>query len=162
MAALQLLDNQRSDAMTEHAYAQQAGLTDAEFLRQFEAASLPADYFSHLGHLRAAFLFLERESLILAQRHFATAIARYAAALGKPEKFHTTVTYALLAIMAARQGVQRCPHWRGFVAANPELLTGARELLLNYYHAATLDGDNARRQFVLPDKASLASLLAAS
>lgn len=148
--------------MTVEAYAVQAQLSDAEFLQQFEAATLPADYFSHLGHLRAAFLFLERESVILAQRHFAAAIQRYATALGKPEKFHTTITYALLAVIAARQGVQRCAGWRQFVAANDDLLHGARELLLKYYHEATLNGDNARRQFVLPDKASLASLMAAS
>lgn len=148
--------------MTAEAHQMQAQLSDAEFLAQFEAATLPAEFFSHLGHLRAAFLFLEREPVILAQRHFAGAIARYATALGKPEKFHTTVTYALLAVIAARQGVQRCKNWREFVAGNADLLAGARTLLLHYYTAETLDSDNARRQFVLPDKASLASLMAAS
>jgi hypothetical protein len=147
--------------MSQDPYALHASLSDNDFLRQLEAATLPADYFGHLGHIRAAYLFLERESVILAQRHFAGAIQRYASALGKPEKFHTTVTYALLAVMAARQGVQRSKSWREFVAGNPDLLTSARELLLSYYNAGTLDSDNARRQFVLPDRASLASLLAA-
>lgn len=147
---------------THNALATQQQLSDTAFLQQFEAATLPPVFFDHLGHLRAAFLFLERESVILAQRHFAAAVDRYATALGKPEKFHTTVTFALLAVIAARQGVQRFPNWQAFISGNPDVVTNARELLLNYYHAATLDSERARQQFVLPDKASLASLMAAS
>lgn len=148
--------------MNPEQLATQLALTDSEFLRQFETAVLPKEFFSHVGHLRAAFLFLERESVILAQRHFASAIQRYANALGASEKFHTTITYALLAVMAARQGVQRQADWQTFIAGNPDLLTDARGLLLKYYHADTLDSEQAKRQFVLPDKASLASLMAAS
>jgi hypothetical protein len=147
--------------MTQSAFAAQAALNDADFLQQFEAATLAAELFSHLGHVRAAFLFLQREPLILAQRHFASAIQRYAGALGKPEKFHTTVTYALLAVMAARQGIQLCKNWGEFVTSNADLVSDGRALLLNYYTITTLDSDNARRQFVLPDKASLANLMAA-
>jgi len=147
--------------MNQNAFAGQSALDDAEFLRQFEAATLPSDYFNHLGHLRAAWLFLDRESLILAQRHFATAVQRYATSLGASEKFHTTMTYALLAVMAARQGVQGGKDWQAFVSANPDMVTDARGLLLNYYYAETLDSDTAKRQFVLPDRASLASLMAA-
>ncbi len=145
--------------MTDTALTLHAQLSDREFLQQFEATTLPAGYFNHVGHLRAAFLFLERESVILAQRHFATAVQRYATVLGAPEKFHTTITYALLAVMAARQGVQRCANWQAFLAENPDLRNDARGLLLRYYSAATLDSDNAKKQFVLPDKATLASLM---
>ncbi len=145
--------------MTDAAVTVQSQLRDSEFLQQFEATTLPAEFFNHVGHLRAAFLFLERESVILAQRHFATAVQRYATALGAPEKFHTTITYALLAMMAARQGVQRCANWQAFLVQNPDLRGDARGLLLRYYSAEMLDSDNAKKQFVLPDKATLASLM---
>ena len=154
--------NKTVESMNHQAWAAHQAVSDSQFLQQFEQATLPAALFDHLGHLRAAFLFLERESVILAQRHFANAIQRYADALGKPEKFHMTITYALLAVMAARQGVQRCPDWSAFIAANPDLLSDARALLLSYYSADMLASDKARQQFVLPDKTSLASLLAAS
>ena len=69
--------------MNHPAWSAHQAVSDSHFLQQFEQATLPAALFDHLGHLRAAFLFLERESVILAQRHFASAIQRYAAALGK-------------------------------------------------------------------------------
>lgn len=146
--------------MTHDTLASHQLLSDSEFLQQFEDASLDPSLFKHVGHLRGAFLFLQREPMLLAQRHFTQTLQRYAAALGAPDKFHATVTYALLAIMSARQGVQQCANWREFLQKNPDLTQDASKLLSQYYHPETLESEQARKTFVLPDKASLASMIA--
>jgi len=99
--------------------------------------------------------------MLLAQRHYTNALKRYAEALGAPEKFHATITYAVLAIMSARQGVQRCSSWREFIQRNPDLTTNADGLLNQYYHEATLQSAEAKTRFVLPDKATLAKMITA-
>lgn len=145
--------------MTTDALSRHQPLADDDFLAQFKDCTLEARYFNHIGHLRAAFLMLERQPMLLAQKDYSTSLQRYAASLGVPEKYHATATYALLALMAARQGVQRCPDWRSFLARNADLVNDAQGLLLQYYRAETLASEQARKQFVLPDRTSLAELL---
>lgn len=47
------------------------------------------------------------------------------------------------------------PGYEVFAAANPDLLGPSRAFLLSYYSAATLDGDLARCQFLLPERLPL-------
>lgn len=148
-------------AMNPDALSRHQILSDRDFLEQFERAELDKSLFNHIGHLRAAFLFLQREPMLLAQRHYTSALKRYAESLGAPEKFHATITYAILAIMSARQGVQRCDSWREFVQRNPDLTHHAMELLNQYYQPSTLQSEEAKQRFVLPDKTSLATMMAA-
>ncbi|QGX40022.1 hypothetical protein [Permianibacter aggregans] len=148
--------------MTTDALSRHQILSDRDFLDQFERAELDKSLFNHTGHLRAAFLFLQREPMLLAQRHYTAALKRYAESLGAPEKFHATITYAILAIMSARQGVQRCASWREFIQRNPDLANHADQLLNQYYHLKTLQSDEAKKSFVLPDKATLAKMISAS
>ena len=147
--------------MTTDAISRHNALTDNEFLTQFEDCQLDPSLFNHIGHLRAAFLMLQRQPMLIAQKHYSTSLLRYATHLGAPEKYHATVTYAILAIMAARQGLQCCPDWRAFIRQNMDMVSNAKGLLAQYYRDETLQSADARRQFVLPDKTSLAEMIGA-
>jgi hypothetical protein len=69
--------------------------------------------------------------------------------LGKPERYHETITVAYLALiqqhMCQRGGGGE---WAAFERDNPELLRPG--LLLEFYPKAQLESDLARRVFVLP------------
>ena len=124
-------------------------MTDADFLAALERCALPEAEFTHAAHVRAAYLCLCAGSFGQAIDRMATAIRRYAASLGKTDRYHDTITVAFLTVIRERI----CERgdgggWAGFVAANPDLLD--RELLLRHYPREQLQSTLARRVFVLP------------
>ena len=79
----------------------------------------------------------------------AAALRRYATSLGKPDRYHDTITVGFLALIRARLSERGdAGGWRAFAAANPDLLD--RGLLLRHYPAQQLQSALARRVFVLP------------
>jgi hypothetical protein len=78
-----------------------------------------------------------------------TVIRAYASSLGKPERYHETITVAFLALIQEHM-IERGDGgtWAGFASANRELLEP--QTLLRFYSPAQLRSDLARRIFVLP------------
>jgi hypothetical protein len=125
-------------------------MNDDEFLAALEACTLPECEFDHAAHVRAGYLYLRAGSFGAAIDRMAAAIRRYATSLGKPERYHDTITIAYLALIRRHlvEGGDR-GGWPAFAAANPELLD--RTLLLRFFSKAQLESAAARRVFVLPD-----------
>lgn len=128
---------------------------DASFLAALEDCSLPATQFTHRNHLRAGWLYLETSPLPEAARSCALAIQRYAASVGKPEKFHLTLTLAFMHLIADWRRQRAARTWREFLAACPELEHGARDLIAIHYSAELLASERARKTFVPPDRQPL-------
>jgi hypothetical protein len=122
--------------------------TDGEFLAALEACTLPASAFRHADHLRAAYLYLRVGSFADAVARMTTALRRYAASQGKPERYHETITVAYLALV--NQHLQErgdAGGWEGFLRDNPDLFD--KRLLLHYYRPETLSSARARQMFLL-------------
>ena len=128
-------------------------LTDDRFLADFLACRLPAAGFDHWGHLRAAWLLLQRHPLEDAVELSCDGIARLATHLGVPGKYHRTLSEALVRLMAAAGAVGQ--PWPEFLAVNPRLVADAQGLLGEYYSAARLADPLARTAFLPPDLAPL-------
>jgi hypothetical protein len=128
-------------------------VTDDEFLRALETCQLPESAFGHAAHVRAAYLYLREEGFSGALARTRRAIRAYARHLGKPERYHETITVAYLALIQQHM-CQRgdAGGWPAFGRENPELLRPG--LLLEYYPKAQLESDLARRVFVLPHSIS--------
>ena len=123
-------------------------MTDAEFLAALEAATLPESAFTHREHVRAAYLYLRRGSFGAALDAMAAALRRYAAAQGRPDRYHETMTVAFMALINERLAGDGDPgSWPAFAACHPDLL--GRGLLAAYYPAAFLADERARRVFRL-------------
>jgi hypothetical protein len=125
-------------------------VTDDELIDGFEASSLPA--FPHADHVRLTIVYLARHGRAEAERKLVDGLRRFAVAKGVPEKFHVTMTLAWLDLVedAGRQH----PDARGaveLVAACPQLLD--RDALLQFYSPERLNSDEARQQWVPPDRA---------
>jgi hypothetical protein len=128
-------------------------VNDEEFLERFENASLPPDGFRHADHVRMAFLYLRKYPAVEALWHFSAALARFAAAQGKGERYHETITWAYLLIIRERMARdERRWSWSEFAGANPDLLNWEDSVLKKYYREETLASDLARRTFLLPDR----------
>jgi hypothetical protein len=129
-------------------------MTDNEFIASFENCSLANEAFHHADHVRMAFLYLARNPALEALQRFSASLARFAAANGKPQLYHETITWAFLFLIRerlARTGWRQT--WTEFAAGNPDLLNWKDNALKKYYRGETLASDLARTTFLLPDKA---------
>jgi hypothetical protein len=123
-------------------------MTDAELVRAFEACAL--DPFPHALHVRAAWCYLRTYPLLEAIARFSRALQRFAAAKGKPDRYHETITIAFALIIAERLGAARELDWDGFAARNHDLLQWQPSVLDRYYADNVLTSARAREVFVLP------------
>jgi hypothetical protein len=114
--------------------------SDDEFISAVEACAIES--FHHSDHIRLARLYCERWGLPEGSRRIVETIQRLAAHGGQPDKYHHTMTLAWMRVVdAARQG------------PGADLLD--KNALRNYYSAAVLSSDMARRGWVEPDLAPL-------
>jgi hypothetical protein len=133
-------------------------MTGAELIRQFEEGSTPADTFHHADHVRLAFEYLLRYSVLEALESFSDALNRFATAQGKADRYHETITWAYLLLIRERMirsGQAQDRHtqtWEKFAECNPDLLIWKGGALATLYRQETLDSELARRIFVLPDR----------
>ncbi len=128
-------------------------MTGDELIKQFEDGATPAGTFHHADHVRLAFEYLRRYSVLEALQRFSDALKRFAAAQGKAQLYHETITWAYLLLIReriARAG--RSQTWQEFADRNPDLLIWKGGVLGTLYRQETLDSDLARHTFVLPDQ----------
>lgn len=126
-------------------------IRDDEFIASFEDCALANESFRHRDHVRMAFLYLCRYPALEAVERFSTALARFAAAKGKPSLYNETITWAFLFVIRERMARVTGPQsWEDFAARNPDLLS--RDLPKKYYREETLASELARRTFLFPDR----------
>ena len=127
-------------------------MTDAEFLDALEACTLPMADFGHAGHVRACYAYLRSQDFVAALAATRAAIRKYAAFLGKPERYHETMTVAYVALIQEHIDERGdSGDWATFARHNPELFQPG--LLLRFYSRTQIESERARRVFVLPRSA---------
>ena len=139
-------------------------LTDLQFITQFEDLSLDPGYFNHLGHLRLAWLYLLEHDLDTALDRVCCGIKAYAESLGASDKFHYTLTDAIVRIEHQRMmllqqqlnvGSLNAGQWSDFIAANADLVNDGQKVLQQYYSPQLLATEQARLGRVEADIKSL-------
>jgi hypothetical protein len=128
-------------------------LTDAELLDGFEQCTLPNSAFHHEDHIRVAFLYLSRFSVLEALQRFQDGLKRFAAWHGKADLYNETVTWAYILLIRermARAGLTQ--DWPSFKASNPDLFDRRPDVLSRYYRPETLSSPLAKSTFLFPDK----------
>lgn len=127
-------------------------LTDDDLIRRFEACTLQPSQFPHREHVRLGWLYLHRLPLTEAVAAFSAGLRAFATSLGKPDRYHETITWAYLLIIQDR--IARGPvdaSWEAFAADNADLIVSGRQVLERYYRPETLDSPLARARFIWPD-----------
>lgn len=128
-------------------------MTDDQFMASFEDCSLAGESFDHRAHVRMAYLYLRRYPILEAVERFSSALTRFAAAKGKPNRYNETVTWAFLFLIRERQARAGCTQtWEEFAENNADLMSWKKNILRKYYRDETLASDMAKRIFVLPDR----------
>jgi hypothetical protein len=93
-------------------------------------------------------LYLKSGDFVSALARLRDAIRRYAGSLGKPERYHETITVAYAALIHEKMAEHDDGDWATFAKNNPELFTP--NLLQRIYPASQLESELARRIFILP------------
>jgi hypothetical protein len=126
-------------------------LTDEQFIQEFEQTCLDPKHFNHIGHVRLAWIYLSHYSKVDATQKITQGISRYATSLGAPDKFHMTMTCALIKIISQRRGRDLSLSWDDFCANNEDLINHASRILNQHYSEELLQSEAARSEFLLPD-----------
>jgi hypothetical protein len=124
-------------------------VNDEDFLRALESCELPEQEFGHAAHVRAAYLYLLRGDFVVSLERIRHSIRTYATHLGKPDRYHETITVAYVALIQQHMCERgNSGGWTAFARDNPELLK--KGLLQEFYSAAQLNSEAARKIFLLP------------
>ena len=121
-------------------------------LAALENGSIDAGTFDHAAHVHAAWLYLAQYSLPDAIAAFSAALRRLTVKLGVPDKYHETVTWFFMLLIAERRAAGAGGDWPEFCRDNPDLLCRRDNILKRYYSSELLASDRARHAFVLPDR----------
>jgi len=126
-------------------------LGDDALIAAFEGPGFAPGAFHHRHHVRLAWAYLERRPVLEVLDRFGRGLRRMAAAAGKPELYHETLTWAYVFLVQERR--RPGGDWPAFASGNADLLAWGPSLLEErYYRRDTLWSDRARRVFVLPDR----------
>jgi len=124
-------------------------MSDQAFLDALAACTLPEAEFDHSQHVRLAYLLLRQHDLYSAMRATRELLSRFAASLGKADRYHETITMAFVVAIHARiQESGNEGSWPAFAAEHRDLME--KSFLLRHYGATELGAPSARRYFVLP------------
>jgi hypothetical protein len=124
-----------------------------KLMEAFEAGRIANTEFHHGDHVRMAWTYLREYGFPGGAERFVTALQRFAAANGKPQLYHATITWAYLVTIFDRMesGESLVGSWESFAAANPDLLTWKPSIIDALYRPETIASVHAKRVFVLPD-----------
>ena len=129
-------------------------MDDDQLLTAFETLTIRPEDFHHKEHVRVAFALLRRErDLAAAAVAFRALLQRFAAAAGVAAKYHETLTWAYLAVIAGRMHGHDYAGSAELLDANPDLLDHESGAIARHYDvAAVTQSPLARAVFVLPER----------
>ena len=95
--------------------ALEAMMTGDQLIKQFEDGTTPPAAFHHADHVRLAFEYLCRYSVLEALERFSDALKRFATARGKAQLYHETITWTYLLLIHERMARAGCAQtWEEF------------------------------------------------
>lgn len=116
----------------------------------FESGSIDPDRFDHEAHVYMGWLYVREFGAAVAIVRFDAALKRLVALLGAEGKYHATMTWFFLLLIAERHRDDE--NWLQFKQRNYDLVGGSKRILSRYYSDEFLFSTNARERFVLPDR----------
>lgn len=123
-----------------------------EWLELAETGELNPAEFHHRDHVALAWALLRRDPPLLAMATYIETLQRLTRSAGRPEAFHSTITWAFLLLIQERMSRQPEASWEDFERDHPELFAWRPSLLERYYRPETLSSELARQVFLMPDR----------
>jgi GNAT superfamily N-acetyltransferase len=127
---------------------------ETDFLRDFEECALLESQWTHLAHIRVAWLYLTQFASLDALARIRSGIARFnAEVLGRRQEYHETVTVAFARIIADRMVPGKA--WADYLQGIDDIVSASSPILETYYSPERLGSARARKEFVEADRCQL-------
>lgn len=120
-------------------------------LEEFESLQVDPESFDHAAHVYVGWELVTTYPLVEAIQRYSGTLKRLTRALNIEGKYHETITWYFMILIAERQSTVQAANWEEFVEVNPDLLNDGKTLLESHYSAGRLWSEQARKQFLLPD-----------
>ena len=121
-------------------------------IEQLEMGEIDAGSFDHESHVYMGWLYVGEFGATRAIEKFTAALKRLVIKLGVPGKYHDTITWFYLLVIAERRMKSGGDDWTTFRRDNPDLFSRNDNVLSRFYSRELLGSDEARNGFVLPDR----------
>ena len=119
-------------------------------LSDFEALRIDPETFNHAAHMFVAWSYLLKYDLATSIQRYRETLQRLTRKFGVPGKFHETITWFYMIVIAERMADQDDDNWQDFVSAHPDLFTREPSLISRFYSDELIASDRARQTFLLP------------
>jgi hypothetical protein len=119
----------------------------------FDSGNVEPQYFHHEAHVRVAWCYLQTFPAAMAIARFTEALRSLTVRLDMAQKYHETISWFFMIVIADRQARSPASDWETFKRQNRDLLEEGSALLQRHYSADCLASVDARQRFVLPDLA---------
>lgn len=127
---------------------------ELDFLRSFETCTLPEREWTHLAHIRMAWLYLTQTGSAVALDRIRGGILRYnTEVLGRRQEYHDTVTEAFTRLISDRMMPGEV--WTSFSRRIDDFMDRESPILETYYSRELLGSARAKEHFVDPDLCEL-------
>ena len=125
-------------------------MSDTELTRALERGEIANEGFHHQAHLHVAWVYLAESATVEeAAARMRDTLQRFAAGLGKPEKYHETITLFWLYLLGQARRAKPAYSLEQIIRENPQLLE--KNLALEYYSSDRLFSAAARCSWIVPD-----------
>jgi hypothetical protein len=124
-------------------------------IEAFEDGVVDPDQFDHEAHIYLGWSYLEQFELEEAIDRFSAALRRLTKKLGVETKYHETITWFFMILIADRRSTSESNNWQVFRQCNADLFARRPSIVSQYYSNERLGTSMARTQFVLPDRVPL-------
>lgn len=126
-------------------------LSDTEFEEQFANCTLDPKLFTHLGHLRLAYVHINKYGSEQAVQNVCAQIEGYDKTFGDGTKYHATVTVAAVAVMDHFIRKSKSRTFSDFIDEFPRLKSHFRDILAQHYSFDIFKDVRAKVEFIKPD-----------
>ena len=122
-------------------------------IRAFEEGNIDPAEFDHEAHVHVAWSYLRNHGLLDSIHRFSGALRGLTTKLGVESKYHETITWFFMIVIAERRTGAAGDNWEIFKAENADLFEDPGGLLRRHYSKARFKSETARNLFLLPDLA---------
>ncbi len=121
----------------------------------FESGTIDPKLFDHEAHVFIAWSYLQECDLKESIDRFCAALRRLTKKLGIESKYHETLSWFFMILIAERLSETGSEVWQVFKRDNADLFATHPSIVRDYYSEERLGSSIARTQFVMPDRLPL-------
>ena len=126
-------------------------LSDMQFELAFAHAQLDPESFTHLAHLRLAWIHINKYGLETAIQNIRQQLKGYVIKLGEENKYNETLTVAAINAVYHFMLKSDVHTFKAFISQNEVLIYNFKELLLSHYSINILESEIASKKYIEPD-----------